>query len=244
MSGPFLYLRNVRNRPDAGWKVIQPETGSLVEGRNWPDLLVRVKAYRMANNLPLEPNFERQVHGQVCLTLSPGERARRCKFEGCGGAIPRHLRPWRTTAGTLKNWAVAAFEVVTRWSTGDSSLLVGAQVARERARVCAMCPENLPVASCFGCGVLGKAMRSLRGRAEIAETLPPTETLPTTLETCDVCGCSNALQVHFDQGLLDEIRRSQGLPENPYPNWCWKNTNSTTTPANSENPENPENPED
>ena len=242
MNEPFLYLRNVRNRPDAGWKAAQPETGSLVEGRTWPDLLGRVRAYRMANNLPLEANFERQVHRQVCATLSPRERSRRCKFEGCGGAIPRHLRSWRTTAGTLKNWALAAFETVSQWTNNkDSPILVGLEVARERARVCAMCPENLPVASCFGCGVLGKAMRKLRGRAEIAETLPPTETLPTTLETCDVCGCSNALQIHFDLGLLDEIRRSQGLPENPYPNWCWKNTaqnrKSKMTPTNTEPPE-------
>jgi hypothetical protein len=219
--GAFLYYRNPRNRPDKGWKALQPETGTVVEGRTWFDLQTQVRAYRTANALPLEPNFERQLHGQVCAALPQGERSRRCKFEGDGGALPRHLRSWRTSKGVLYGWAVAAMQVVEQvlsTTVDKKSILVDAQTAQERGRICAMCPENLPVASCWGCGALGSAMRALRGRASVS-----TENGPA-LETCDVCGCSNELQTHFNIDLLEKIRKAQGLPENPYPRWCWKRT--------------------
>jgi hypothetical protein len=211
----MLLLRQTNLRPNKGWAALQPETGVVLKGHSWPHLQNVIQTYRKANDLETEPNFERQVHGQVCEALPADEQCLRCRFEGDGGATPRHLRPWRTRTGALKAWAIAAAKTIEAKLTGSNPVTVPAEEARQRAAVCLKCPENLPVANCFGCGELGRLYTGL------VEGIRPTD-LDSRLETCDICGCSNRVQTHFSSELLDSVRGAQGIPEQSYPEWCWK----------------------
>lgn len=225
-----LLLRNTTTKPTGGWKAKQPETGHIIEGYTWPDLLVKIRSYRESNGLALEPNFERQVHHLVCMTMSEGLRSRRCRFEGCGGAVPKNLRPWRTRTGTLKLWILAAGKTLENLfkKRSPDDLFVGKDEAERRARICAKCPENLPVASCFGCGELGRLA------SELLAKNPVRLSSDSVMETCDVCGCPNRIQIRYSGELLEGIRQTQGIPAEAYPVWCWKR-DLTPEPADDKN---------
>jgi|SRR6185295_2755494 len=59
------FLINKDEVPNGGFRYRQAETNFLVTAPTWRDLLIRVKQHRVANNLPIGSEFEREVEEQL-----------------------------------------------------------------------------------------------------------------------------------------------------------------------------------
>lgn len=65
------YLNNRNEVVPGGFRFRQPETGFLVTGPSWKDLLVNIQKHRMANNIPVGSNFEQDIEDAVCAGAPP-----------------------------------------------------------------------------------------------------------------------------------------------------------------------------
>jgi hypothetical protein len=90
---------------------------------------------------------------------------------------------------------------------------VSKDTATERASVCAKCDQNLPIASCFGCGELGSLYSELVGSLETR--------LDPALNSCGSCGCNLRLKVHLSDDVLRAIAAQNKETPDSYPAWCW-----------------------
>lgn len=208
------YLVTNTDVPAGGWKARQPETGTVVRGMSFPNLLSEVRKYREANGLTVEPNLRRQVENQVCDTLPAEEAERRCRFlSSVDRRNPPALRAFRSKTQDLKNFALAVKGVVESAVTG-MTLHVEQREAEWRASICSQCPYNLPVANCWSCGALGSLYREIAGNK--GTTKDP------LLRSCDVCGCDNKTQVHYSGEVHRLVASKQGLMGSRFPDWCWK----------------------
>lgn len=64
-----FYLTDKNQVPPGGFRYKQAETEFTVTAPSWKDLLTRVKAHRMANNLPIGLEFDREVERQLAALL-------------------------------------------------------------------------------------------------------------------------------------------------------------------------------
>jgi hypothetical protein len=207
-------LKNTSEVPARGWMARQPETGSVVKGLSFPQLLIEVRKYREANGLPVEPNIRRQVENQICETLPPDEADRKCKFLAEDDeSNPPSLRAFRSQREDLKNFALAVKGVLESAAKG-TDLHVSQERANARASTCAQCPYNLPIANCWGCGALGTLYREIAGSRRTDKD--------ELLRSCDVCGCDNKTQVHYSKEVHRLVASKQGLMAERFPDWCWK----------------------
>jgi hypothetical protein len=85
---------------------------------------------------------------------------------------------------------------------------VDIEEANRRAAICVGCPENVTVEGCWGC----------RGIAGLVNKIgkPDTE-YDNRLKHCNVCGCMNAVQIHFPMDVLQKTHTGV-----TYPDHCWK----------------------
>lgn len=207
-------LKDKTEVPARGWMARQPETGTVIRGLSFPQLLVEVRRYREANGLPVEANIRRQVEDQICATLDPEEAERKCKYLASDDdRNPPALRAFRSRTTDLKNFALA-IKGVMESAVNGTSLHVSQDKANARASICAQCPYNLPIAHCWGCGALGNLYREIAGgRSTNKDEL---------LRSCDVCGCDNKTQVHYTKDVHRLVAEKQGLMAAKFPDWCWK----------------------
>jgi hypothetical protein len=213
MEKPRCLISNA-DVPSSGWAARQPETGTVVKGSTYQQLLREVRRYRESNNLPVEPNLRRQVEGQICETLPPEEADRKCRsLAEDDEANPPALRAFRSRREDLKNFALAVKGVLESAAKG-TDLHVSQERANARASTCAQCPYNLPIANCWGCGTLGSLYREIAGNLETDKD--------ELLRSCDVCGCDNRTQVHYTKEVHRLVASNQGLRAEKFPDWCWK----------------------
>jgi len=205
-------LKDNTRVPGGGWLARQPETGTVIKGLSFPSLLKRVRSYREANGLSIEPNLRRQVENQVCETLSEEERSMFC-LDNALFSEPPELKPFRSTSQDLFNFGKALKGLLDSALAG-TRLHVSQEEADSRAAVCSVCPHNLPVSNCWGCGALGSLYRTLIGNRKTSKDY--------LLKSCDVCGCDNRTQVHFEGALLKEVSQKQGFMAANFPEFCWK----------------------
>lgn len=200
--------------PMRGWFAKQPETGAVIHGGTLDEILRAVHNYRSSNNLPIENNLRRQVEIQICDTMSEEEAGRKCEFlEEDDTLNSPNFRKFSKTATDLENFGKAVQSVLETYSK-NSAINVPAEEAAHRASICAACPYNLPIANCWGCGVLGNIYRNISGgRSTLSDP---------QLRSCDVCGCDNKTQVHFTKEVLQLAASKQELVSDQFPNWCWK----------------------
>lgn len=200
--------------PSKGWLALQPETGALLKGSDFRDLVNTVIRYRNANGLPVEPNVKRQVENQVCMALPEGEAAKRCRFlNPDDGLNPPEMRKWKSGKALLINFGKAVLTVVEETLKG-TDVHVSKEEANRRALLCSQCRFNVPLANCWSCGELGSVYRKVRGGLSTK--------YDNLLQSCDVCACENKTQVHMTGEVLRLVAGSQGITAEPFPAWCWK----------------------
>jgi hypothetical protein len=216
MSPCLRRLKDPSEVPSRGWKALQPETDTVVSGRSHAGLLVAVARYREANGLPVGGNVRRLVEDQVCRTMAPDEAERKCVYLSENDAQnPAPLRYWDKTAVDLENFGKAAEAVIESLAKdGPAATHVPKDEAETRAGVCAQCPHNVPIANCWGCGILGALYRRLLGGKST--------TKDGLLRNCGICGCDNKSQVHFSANVHRMVASKQGLTGEVFPSWCWK----------------------
>lgn len=211
---PKRLINASANIPSSGWSARQPETGAVLRGLSIKDTMRNVQKYRAANKLPMDINFRRQVEIQICDTLSDENAGIYCTFlEDDDSRNPPSLRRFRSTSTDLENFGKAV-QSVLETASKDTPLHVSQEEANKRAAICASCSYNLPIANCWGCGVLGSIYRGIVGYKATASD--------TQLRSCDVCGCDNKTQVHFTKEVLQLAASKQELVSDEFPNWCWK----------------------
>lgn len=108
------YLNNRNEVVPGGFRYRQGETGFLVTGPSWKDLLVNVQKHRMANNIPIGSNFEQDIENAVCAGAPPN---------WCSDNNPN-----RTAEVPRPEWPLWAKELTTFAQPGDRG--VGDIIAR------------------------------------------------------------------------------------------------------------------
>lgn len=190
--------------PPDGFRYFQPETKTTVRGGDYYNLFANVKAHRLANNIPLGPNWQAEVEDQLCQTLPPGF---------CKEQIPR---PEQTVinVSTRLNWADVerGAAVFVGWAI-DGAPCVDQAEADRRASICATCYFN--VGGDFGCRTCGGAVNMIRRAVGARKTAAG-----NYLKTCAVCKCFNAIQVWFP---VEQLARGVTPEQMPmFPHFCWK----------------------
>lgn len=64
-----FYLNDKNLVPPGGFRYRQAETEFTITAPSWKDLLARVKEHRIANNLPIGLEFDREVERQLAAAL-------------------------------------------------------------------------------------------------------------------------------------------------------------------------------
>jgi hypothetical protein len=186
--------------PSGGWAYTQESTGTTIKARTWNELLRRIRSYRIANGIPLGPDFEETIGGEICRQQSWGEPS--CQDEEPPTVEKRQL-------GTMD--VVNFLKVVKHWLFNNPTLVDAAEADR-RAAICAACPYNVDAVGCFGCtNVAGMLFDVIKERSTPHDG---------ALKNCQVCGCVNRAQVWvpketLDQGVSPEMREE-------FPAHCWK----------------------
>ena len=173
-----------------------------IQGGDYLDLFVKVKAHRLANNIPLTALWESEVEDQLCRSLPPGF----CK-EQQPGKLPVNV----TTRLAWSDVERAA-QVFVNWALVGAPT-VGQPEADRRAQICAGCYLN--VGGDSGCRTCGSAVnfikRAVGGRKTVADPY---------LKTCAICRCFNAVQVWFPVEQLAKGVTPEMAPL--WPDFCWK----------------------
>lgn len=184
--------------PPNGWRYLQRESGKLIRGTSFTNLLASVREHRMANGYPMQMDMEQEVEAGVC------EQTPDICVEVEADMVPVKL--------TIAN--VMAFTMTLGESILKGSPRVDSTEANRRAAICSGCTDNVNPEGCGACN--SKKINS------IIEKL--TRSKPTThddkLGACRYCGCMNKAQAWFPLDILQnhikpEIR--EALPAH-----CWK----------------------
>lgn len=186
--------------PSGGWVYTQSSTGTTIQARTWNELLRRVSNYRLANGIPLDPEFEESIGREIC--IQQGWESPVCMDDMPPPVLKRQL-------GVMD--MVNFLKVVRHWLFNNPAL-VEPDEADRRAAICATCIHNVDAVGCFGCtNIAGMIFDVVKDRAT-----PHDE----QLKNCQVCGCVNRAQVWvpkdtLDQGVSDRMRGE-------FPAHCWK----------------------
>lgn len=158
-----------------------------------------MKYHRIANNLPIGVNFNREIEDGACrkiLELYPD-------FQGVEEDNGTQIKnSWNlgdvvNFASTMVEWRKKGFEFVSP------------ELASERAEICAKCPKNIDIAGCWGCGGVSKMVETIRGDRKT----PYDE----HLRVCGACACVLKAMVHLPISVL---AKGHAL-DLPYAPVCW-----------------------
>lgn len=193
----MLVWRNRSITPRGGWRYYQEETDTLVKGAHWSDLILKVASHRAANNLPIEPGWEREVEEYMCSL-----------FEGACDEKDQGKAP------ALNMGDVMQFTKILGEAIIKGNKCVEQEEADRRAHVCANCPSNVEPEGCAPCGIRNVA--ALLSKLVGAKETPHDK----RLNSCKHCGCLNKAQVWFPLDLLQ--KHMSDKVNNDLPSNCWK----------------------
>lgn len=174
---------------------------------NWPALMKKALDYHKANQLPVGLNFEANIEAAFCKLLigsGYGEHV-----EDAGSPYVEMNQSFRLK---LNQVIQGTMFLVSHLLHGSPK--VAAEEAEARAQVCVNCPLNQEPEGCWGCGsrVIQSTIRSLIGNTHTSKD--------ALLKSCRVCGCFNAVQIHFP---LAELQKTVSTELNELlPAHCWK----------------------
>jgi hypothetical protein len=116
--------------PPDGWRYLQRESGKLIRGTSFTNLLAAVREHRMANGYPIQMDMEQEVEAGVC------EQSPSICAEVEADLIPHKL--------TIAN--VLAFTMTLGESILKGSPRVDSAEANRRAVICSGCTDNVRAA--------------------------------------------------------------------------------------------------
>ena len=170
--------------------------GKAVTSRTFGELLVGVQLIRRAEGGDLSPGWHNRFQDEVC-----------AKDEYNSMCIEVDDRESSQEAVKYIGRADVQrfFQTVQKFISSGGEL-VDKEEATRRARICAMCPHNVPIRGCMGCSCLiPKLLKLTKGAS--------TE-LDGQLKGCGVCGCQLKAKVHLPR----ELSTDDNLP---FPEHCW-----------------------
>jgi len=201
----MLSLIDPSTVPPGGFRYLQKETKTTLSGPSFPELLMKVRDHRLANNLPISLEWKQQVEHDMCEEMPPN--------------VCRHVFGVRDVALPSANRALSLAEVLSGVKTIGAWMFHGfSKVSQEeadsRAKICASCPYNQPDEGCTACSkhAIGEAIQAVIGTSRtIAHDI---------LNSCAICGCTLRVAVWVPMDLI--LKHSPPTAENTPPEWCWK----------------------
>lgn len=201
----MLRFADTITTPPGGFQYEDKATGFKVKTRSWRDCKAAVWKYRVANGGDVSPNWEFRLEEEMCLQNNlqgtdwchDDERYFPPPGEGIGiGDVFRFLKSMaKLLAGGMN--------------------LVDQSEADRRAAICAECPLNQRVESCYGCSGVASIVNSIRGNRVTV--------LDDKLESCAACKCNNRVKVWVP---LEAIS-NDGLN---FPQNCWQRDGQSPPP--------------
>lgn len=184
-------------RPVSGmWTYTQPETGVVIKDIHWNGFLKRIRAHRLANDLPLQAGWVEELQDTLCQANSdlPCEEV---------GHVARHY-----TQDDVQRFVSTMLEL------NASNELVSEEEQRRRIDICAICPKNISMGGCKFCVWLAqKTTQLLAGRKihRVSETHK---------RACGACGCDITSKTAVPMTVLKVVDEKLGtVPD--YDSRCW-----------------------
>ena len=196
--------------PPGNWKITVPETGYTVKHYAYDAFLKAYEAHMLANNIPLEPDYEDQLLDRMCRENQP-EWQNFCKRTG--GILKRKATGFASAMGflnVLRKWVVDMAK--------GKDAFVSPEIAEERAKICSSCPLNSKQAA-FGCGTCQSTFLKLIHLLVGNRKTP----YSTSCGFCGACGCAINAAVWFPieaqkEGLTEGMKDSFQQVKT----FCWK----------------------
>ena len=168
----------------------------MITGPHWAGLVGNVRDHRVANQLPIDPNFVQEIEDYMC-----------AQFSDACEELP-------DTKRSLGLGDVMAFTAILAESVLKGSPRVDKAEANRRANICVGCKDNIRPEGCKSCSEsnVEKLVTRLTNTQSTAHD--------AKLESCRHCGCLNRAQVWFPLDILQKHTRK--AVRSALPSHCWK----------------------
>lgn len=184
-------------RPVSGmWTYTQPETGVVIKDIHWNGFLKRIRAHRLANDLPLQAGWVDELQDTLCRE-NPDLPCQEV------GYVER-----RYTQDDVQRFVATMLEL------NASNELVSEEEQRRRIDICAVCPKNVSMGGCKFCVWLAqKTTQLLAGRKihRVSETHK---------RACGACGCDITSKTAVPMTVLKVVDEKLGITPD-YDDRCW-----------------------
>lgn len=189
--------------PPGEFDYTQPETGGHFHSHDWVAFSRAVRDHRLANHIPISPQWEEELVDQMCRD-NPKWPCRRID-------AARHKRKGFSFAA-----AMGFLNFLKSWVLKHQGQYVSQEEAERRAAICARCDFNKPMShGCGGCmTALLRAISTLKGGRKTSKD--------SELNACQICSCSNAVQVWMPIEPLVEAAPQDVRQTLSNISWCWK----------------------
>jgi len=185
------------SRPVSGmWTYTQPETGVVIKDIHWNGFLKRIRAHRLANDLPLQAGWVDELQDTLCRE-NPDLPCQEV------GYVER-----RYTQDDVQRFVATMLEL------NASNELVSEEEQRRRIDICAICPKNISMGGCKFCVWLAqKTTQLLAGRKihRVSETHK---------RACGACGCDITSKTAVPMTVLKVVDEKLGITPD-YDDRCW-----------------------
>lgn len=185
------------SRPVSGmWTYTQPETGVVIKDIHWNGFLKRIRAHRLANDLPLQAGWVDELQDTLCCE-NPDLPCQEV------GYVER-----RYTQDDVQRFVATMLEL------NASNELVSEEEQRRRIDICAICPKNISMGGCKFCVWLAqKTTQLLAGRKihRVSETHK---------RACGACGCDITSKTAVPMTVLKVVDEKLGITPD-YDDRCW-----------------------
>lgn len=200
-SSKMAKLRHPRTAPPGNFIYTQMETQHRLGADTLAELVEFVRQHREWRNLARQhPDEVRDdIERQLCMAAYPEV----CQAEPDENYVPIKDMTDRVTPDMVME---ATKVTIALFQRGE---LVSKVESNRRANICRGCPLNKR-SSCLVCSPLYAAVAALI----------PSDRKEGGLESCAVCGCSNAAKILVPMDILKEAEQFRGLT---YPAYCWTN---------------------
>lgn len=182
--------------PPNGYKYTCPETGDLLHGGDFRQLVAMVRQYRERAGLPCPPDLPELIEHNVC-NNNPDDFC-------VGNLEPGDAPAKRISANEVRE----ATRVRLKWPV--EKVVVSQGEADRRAKICASCPSNIK-GFCVSCDGLTASIREVIGSRKTI--------YDSSLGLCTHCACLLAAKCWVSSEAIRAGKRPTNLSE--YPGGCW-----------------------